>query len=114
MKVTIDHIAEVAHEANRAWQRINGEVVNFPWESTSQTMRDSIRSGVAGIIAGLSPEDSHESWCSYKISEGWVYGEVKDFAAKTHPCLVAYDDLPPADRIKDTLFSNIVHALAGA
>ena len=114
MNITIVQIAEVAHEANRAWQRINGEIVNFPWESTSQQMRESTISGVAGIIQGNTPEQSHNAWCYYKTEEGWTYGPVKDFAAKTHPCLVPYADLPAADKVKDTLFSNIVLALAGA
>lgn len=104
-------IAEVAHEANRAIQRQTGEVVNFPWENTSIEMRTSIISGVAGIRDGKTPEESHEAWCDYKAAEGWTYGPVKDFAAKTHPCLVAYADLPPEQRTKDSLFSSIVHAL---
>lgn len=113
MEPTTLQIAEVCHEANRAWQRINGEIVNFPWESTSQVMRDSITSGVEGVLRGLTPEESHERWCGTKLNEGWVYGEVKDFAAKTHPCLVPYAQLDPADRVKDTLFASIIKALAG-
>lgn len=41
-----------------------------------------------------------------------VYGEVKDGEAKTHPCLVPYEQLPPAQRLKDDLFAAIVRTLA--
>jgi hypothetical protein len=41
-----------------------------------------------------------------------VYGEVKDAVAKTHPCMVPYDDLPEFQRKKDALFLAIVRVLA--
>jgi hypothetical protein len=28
-----------------------------------------------------------------KVKDGWVYGEVKDVEAKTHPCIVPFDAL---------------------
>ena len=33
---------------------------------------------------------SHNSWMQEKVEDGWVYGEVKDPGAKTHPCIVPY------------------------
>jgi len=53
----------------------------------------------------------HESWCDFKRADGWVFGEVKDAGAKTHPCLVPYAELPEEQKIKDHLFSAIVTAL---
>jgi len=38
---------------------------------------------------------------------------AKDAVAKTHPCLVDYDDLPPAQQAKDALFAAVVLALSG-
>lgn len=109
-----ESIAQVCHEANRALQRLNGEIVNFPWESTSQSMRDSVVSGVHGVLDGNTPEQSHQSWLDFKGAEGWGYGETKDFTAKTHPCFVPYDQLPPDQKVKDSLFSSIVLALREA
>lgn len=109
--LTVEQIAEVCHEANRALQRQTGEVVNFPWENTSEAMRNSVIDGVRGVIAGNTPEESHANWCDYKAAEGWTYGEAKDFAAKTHPCMVHYASLPPEQRVKDSLFGAIVKAL---
>lgn len=109
--MTVEQIAEVCHEANRALQRINGEIVNFPWESTSQNLRDSAVDGVRNIQGGANPQESHENWLAFKEAEGWKYGPIKDFAKKEHPCFVPYDELPEDQRIKDSLFHGIVHAL---
>lgn len=111
--LTVEQIAEVCHEANRALQRQTGEVVNFPWENTSIALRDSTIEGVQGFIQGNTPEDSHNQWILNRVEAGWMYGIVKDFAAKTHPCLVSYEELPPLQKAKDTLFGAIVKALAG-
>lgn len=110
----IDLIAEACHEANRVLQRRSGEVVNFPWENTSESLRNSARSGVQAIVDNpdLTARESHEGWTAYKLAEGWVYGPVKDFAAKTHPDLVPYDELPLDQQVKDSLFGAIVRALA--
>ncbi|MFD0468599.1 RyR domain-containing protein [Nonomuraea thailandensis] len=53
----------------------------------------------------------HEAWCEHKRAEGWTYGPDKDPDAKTHPCLVPYDQLPVEQRVKDAVFHAIVGAL---
>ena len=108
----INLIAEVCHEANRAVQRHRGEVVNFPWESTSEALRESGRIGVRAALAGASPRELHESWLATKAAEGWVWGPIKDFAAKTHPQFVDYDALPETQKDKDQLFFAIVKGLS--
>jgi hypothetical protein len=105
-------IAEVCHEANRVLQRTLGEVVNFPWENTSEALRASGIKGVELAMAGATPEELHESWCATKVAEGWTYGPAKDFAAKTHPQLVPYAELPEVQKVKDRLFQAIVHGLS--
>lgn len=110
--MTPAQIAEVCHEANRALQRQMGEIVNFPWENTAQSLRDSIIDGVIEAERGKTPEEMHKSWVRYKTEEGWTYGPVKDFASKTHPNLVPYKDLPEAQRLKDMVFVGIVRALS--
>lgn len=107
-------VAEICHEANRALQRIQGEIVNFPWENTNQELRNSAVSGVLNIMDGATPQESHENWLRFKEAEGWTYGPVKDFDKKEHPCFVPYEELPEDQQVKDLLFHNIVHALAGS
>lgn len=108
----IDNIAQICHEANRRVQQINGEVVNFPWEQTSEALRESARDGVRNALSGAGPEESHANWLEFKAQEGWKYGPVKDFAKKEHPCFVPYAGLPESQKSKDQLFVAIVKALA--
>jgi hypothetical protein len=115
-----EEIAEVCHEANRGLQRVQlahgntGVPVAPSWEDFPAEQRDSVIQGVAGVLAGASPEESHEGWCELKRSTGWVHGPVKDTEARTHPCLVPYSELPADQQIKDHLFAAIVHALGQA
>lgn len=108
-------IAEVAHEANRAIQRILGEQVNFPWESTSPDLRASAVDGVSAILDGrvTQPEQSHANWCDFKQAGGWTYGPVKDFAKKEHPDLLPYVLLSEDQKAKDAVFFAIVRGLGG-
>jgi hypothetical protein len=106
----IEMAARAAHETNRSWQRIHGELENKSWEEETEEMRASLRKGARAIWdnPGLTPEDSHKGWCETKVAEGWVYGRTKDFTAKTHPCLVPYNELAYANRVKDTLFGTTI------
>jgi hypothetical protein len=56
----------------------------------------------------MDPRDSHDCWMSHKLRAGWRYGPVKDVEAKTHPCLLPYNELSPAQRVKDDVFSAVV------
>lgn len=59
-------------------------------------------------LYALAERASHDNWMAEKVADGWVYGEVKDPAAKTHPCIVPFDQLPPEQQFKDRLFATIV------
>ena len=43
----------------------------------------------------------HEVWADSRIAQGWTYGEKRDDALKTHPCLVPYDELPEMEKDYD-------------
>lgn len=83
------------------------------WEDAPEWQWASAMRGVALHIdfpdAGV--QASHASWMSQKASEGWVYGPAKDAEAKTHPCMVPFDDLPVDQQAKDYIFRAIVRAL---
>lgn len=53
----------------------------------------------------------HNSWMQENIGQGWVYGETKDQDAKTHPCIVPFNELPTFQQKKDALFCAIVDSL---
>jgi hypothetical protein len=105
-------IAEVCHEANRAYCETMGDHSQVAWDDAPDWQRESAIAGVRAVVDGAadSPRAQHESWMALKVAEGWTYGPTKDPEAKTHPCLVPYGDLPPAQRRKDVLFRGIVLA----
>lgn len=106
-------IARVCHEANRAVQIITGDpAVSPPWDDAPDWQRTSAINGVESARVGTRPVRMHELWCEEKRAAGWTYGEVKDAAAKTHPCLVPYHELPEEQKAKDRLFVAIVRALS--
>jgi len=107
-----EQIARVCHEANRSWCELNGDMSQLPWEHAPSWQKDSVINGVIFNRANPdAPESaSHDSWMAQKLSEGWTYGPVKDVDAKTHPCLVPFDELPHSQQFKDRLFQTIVRA----
>lgn len=107
-------IAQVAHEANRAYCDATGDYSQISWENAPEWQRKSAANGVHGILNGSieTPEDAHLSWLREKEADGWVVGAVKDADAKTHPCIVPYHQLPAEQQRKDALFFAVVKALA--
>lgn len=113
MKTTIESIARACHEANKALCESVGDTSQKHWEAAEQWQRDSAVAGVKFRIDNPSAKDSaqHDAWCEDKVKAGWVYGPVKDPVAKTHPCLVDFDALPPEQKAKDALFIAVVNAM---
>lgn len=107
-------IAAIVHEANRQYcARFGNDDSQVPWEEAPAWQRESAINGVRGTLDGSisSPKESHESWMREKLTAGWKFGERKDPEAKTHPCLVPYEQLDGYQRKKDDLFRAIVLAL---
>lgn len=48
----------------------------------------------------------HEVWAQNRLREGWTYGPVRDDIAKTHPCLVPYEELPESEKDYDRATSQ--------
>ncbi len=109
----IEVIAKCCHQANKAWCEGNGDNSQKDWDEADQWQRDSAIKGVGFKLENPEAGDDaqHNAWCADKVKDGWVYGEVKDAEAKTHPCLVPFDQLPEFQRKKDALFCAIVDAL---
>ena len=107
-------IAEVCHEANRGICAATGDFSQVEWRRAAQWQRDSALRGVDFALANpdAAPSAQHDAWMSDKLADGWEHGSVKDAEAKTHPCIVPYEQLPADQRAKDVVFRAIVHALA--
>lgn len=108
-----ESIAKVCHEANRAYCQTIGDNSQPTWENAPDWQRSSAINGVEFHLANPDAGDSasHDNWAMEKFADGWVYGEKKDPEAKTHHCLVPFDELPPEQQAKDRLFRAIVHAM---
>lgn len=46
-------------------------------------------------------ENTHDIWAAGRIAEGWTYGEARNDAQKTTPCLVPYSDLVESEKEYD-------------
>lgn len=46
-------------------------------------------------------ENVHETWSAGRIADGWTYGETRDDAKKTTPCLVPYAELEESEKEYD-------------
>jgi len=112
--ITVEQMAKVVHEANRAYCETIGDNSQASWEDAPQWQRDSAMTGVNFRLYNIAAPESaqHDSWMKDKAAEGWVYGPVKDAVKKEHPCMVPYDKLPIEQIAKDYLFHGIVAALA--
>lgn len=106
-------IAQIIYDANGALCRNNNEDW-IPWEKLTEEQQKGYEKAVLMKLANpsMTPKEQHESWLSTRISEGWVYGEVKDVEKKESPCLVPYEELPLNQRVKDHLFASIVLTLS--
>jgi len=99
-----------------------------PWLALSEELRESNRQQAADIrnklkaihcstapiqdwgeeLFAFEPEEidllarmEHDRRTTEWRQNGWGYAPVRDDAAKHHPCLLPYDELPPRERVKD-------------
>ncbi len=111
--ISTQDIARVCHEANRALCMTQNDSSQPKWEDAPDWQKNSALDGVKFHFenpdAGASA--SHDNWREDKVNDGWTWGPVKDPEKKQHPCMVAFDELPIQQRLKDYLFKSIVHAL---
>ena len=110
--LTPNQIAEIAHETNRVYCEQIGDYSQPVWAYAPTWQQESAINGVIYHFNNpdATPAASHANWLAEKIANGWVYGEEKDEEKKTHPCIMAYEELPEAQRIKDSLFMGVVKA----
>lgn len=111
--MTVEQIAKVAHEINRAYCQSVGDDSQPTWEDAPEWQKSSAVKGVEFHISNpdATPENSHKSWLKQKTEEGWKYGPIKNPETKEHPCFVAYSELPKEQKAKDYLFRQVVHSL---
>lgn len=111
--MNLEAVARVCHEVNRAYCESLGDTSQPTWENAPDWQKESVINGVDlhNHNPMMTPENSHKAWMLVKEREGWVYGAEKDAEAKTHPCMVPYEQLPQEQRAKDYIFKAVVNAL---
>lgn len=111
--MTVEQIAQVAHEINAAFCRSVGDDSHTSWEVAPEWQKSSAINGVKFHLENpdATPEDSHSSWLKQKEEEGWKYGPVKNSETKEHPCFLLYNQLPTEQKSKDYLFRQVIHSL---
>jgi hypothetical protein len=112
-ELEVIQIAKVCHQANKAWCEVKGDNSQKDWEEAEDWQRQSAITGVVFRLGNpnAGKDAQHNAWMQDKINDGWVYGDVKDAVAKTHPCLVPFEKLPEFQQKKDALFCAIVDSL---
>jgi hypothetical protein len=112
----VEQAARVCHEALRAYSQTLGDDSLLPWDEAPEWQKESSRDGVrfqfAQFAAGVesSASATHDEWLRERRAAGWKRGQTKDHQTKQHPALVAYADLPLAEKLKDYLFAAICKA----
>ena len=79
----------------------NGRGYNPQPADTSAIVLDSELTSLAELMA----ENVHDEWARQRMNDGWTYGPQRDDAAKKHPCLVPYGDLPDSEKEYDRISS---------
>jgi hypothetical protein len=65
---------------------------------------DTSRVTLSGDLLALTErlaENAHDVWAARRMAEAWTWGPRRDDAAKKHPDLVPYTDLPDAEKQYD-------------
>jgi hypothetical protein len=86
---------------------VDAPVIPEPWHQRDEAFRAQFLDVIA-MMSGPdrkgSPEELHTDWVRAYEAMGWIYGEVRDREAKTHPDMVAFDELEPREQAKDAVF----------
>lgn len=111
--LTVEQVAEVAHNLNKSYCEAIGETDQTTWAETPELIQGSTIDGVKEHIANpaMTPEESHAAWLADKTADGWKFGESKVAGDKEHPCMVPWAELSTEWKAKDHLFKTCVDCL---
>jgi len=108
MNTLTERQAKFVYDAARlAAEAAGAPIIPEPWDEREEPFRKQFLEVIerqVGEHRSKSAEELHGSWMQAYYAMGWVYGEVRDVAAKTHPDLVPYADLGSLERDKDAVF----------
>jgi ryanodine receptor 2 len=67
-----------------------------PIDTTAITLPEALE----GLLERLAA-NTHDVWAAQRLASGWSFGPTRDDAARTHPCLVPYEQLPESEKEYD-------------
>jgi len=104
----VEKIARIAHQVNKAYCESIGDFSQKDWEEAEEWQKDAAIVGVLFVKENPNAgcDATHNEWLNFKKKDGWVYGKKKDEQAKTHPCIVPFDELPQKQQSKDAIFAK--------
>lgn len=110
----LEAIAQVVHEAVRAWSMAHAQSDMPAWENAPEWMKTSTRESVQFVLENpnAGPGAQHAQWMGQRMKAGWAYGAERDDDLKQHPMLVPFEALPEFEKQKDALVCAIVGALS--
>lgn len=116
MKMTVQQVAQLCHNLNRDFCWLLGDYSQPAFDEAPDWQVQSAMNGVSFRLRNpdVTPEQMHINWMKQKEAEGWVFGAIKNAEAKTHPCMIPYDQLGPEQQLKDHLFGSVVDAIRKA
>ena len=104
----IERRAEFVYEGARlAALAANAPIIPEPFHEREKDFVDQFLDVIdrqCGPLRSESPEELHGSWMQAYFANGWIYGETRDPAARTHPDLVPYAQLGQLEQDKDSVF----------
>jgi hypothetical protein len=109
----LEEAAKVAYIVDCVYSQAIGEPSPPAWLDLTITQREYAVAAAEAVLRGDTLEALHDLWVAAYSADGWVYGEVMDFASKVSPRLCPYADLPPEQAQKGALSQAAVRAFAG-
>lgn len=110
--MTVEHIARNIYTVIRALNLEFGK--EYPeWDLATDDQQTTFIDGVRFHLENpeLTPKETHDWWMQDKAAKGWMYGPVKNEAAKQHPSMVPYEELSELERGKDVVFIELCRVL---
>lgn len=109
-----EEAAKFAHVVDCVYSQLVGESPPLAWLDLTDAQRACAVSVAEAVLRGDSLESLHDLWRAAHVDDGWVYGEVGDYARKVSPRLLPYADLPPEQSQKVSILQGTVRAIAGS
>ena len=108
MKSLTERRAKFVYEGARlAAIAADAPIVPDTWDNREEAFKVQFLEVIdrqCGPLRSQSPEELHGSWMQAYVEMGWVYGEIYDRDAKTHPDMVPYAQLGQLEQDKDGVF----------